>query len=191
MVLKHDSINYVNQFHKLFNKTKDNDFDSEYQFTLRILGKKKSAKNLPDAGSWKRLLEVNVTEVNYSRWDRGKKKEEWCSVFFFRWTSFFSRSEQLYYSERKKQNKTKQSRTSRGNQRPLHIRALLVLAAGSISSGGSSDSRPKGSVTRNSEWFRVSLLPGESSSAWPVWVLWWVGIWEYMSFSLWWLWKQM
>lgn len=51
--LTDDSINYMNQFHKLINKTKDTDFDPEYQFTLRLLGgkKKESAKNSPDAGS--------------------------------------------------------------------------------------------------------------------------------------------
>lgn len=55
---------YMNQFHKLINKTKDIEFGSEYQFTLRRLEKKENAKNSPDAGSWKRLLEINITEVN-------------------------------------------------------------------------------------------------------------------------------
>lgn len=37
---------YVNQFHKLINKTKDIEFGSEYQFTLRLLEKKRKCKEL-------------------------------------------------------------------------------------------------------------------------------------------------
>lgn len=117
-------------------------------------------------------VEINVTEVNCSRRDRERKKRRvvFSPLVFCRRTSF-SADWSNYKNTNQKQTQSRTSPTKWAKW-VLAQQEAAVTAAQEV-------------VWREpSKWFRVSQLPGESSSALPVWVSQWVGIWVCVCLSL-------
>jgi len=87
----------VNQFHKLINKskTKDTEFDSGYQFTLRHLEKKRRHERThqtqeAESGCWQQTLRKStiLDEMGEEKKKSGvKRRLAFCALGFFRWTS--------------------------------------------------------------------------------------------------------
>lgn len=122
-----------------------------------------------ESGCWKQTLRKStiLDEIGEE-----KKKSGVLYFWLFQMDFFFRRLEQLYYWE-KPQEVIRHHCTSRPTW-------SWQLGLAHPAAGVTADP-----VWREiAEWFRVSQLPGESSSVLPVWVFLWVGIWVYLCLSL-------
>lgn len=97
--------NFTNLLIKVINKSKTKyiEFDSEYQFTLRLLEKKRKCNELTRGRKLKEAVENKryESQLSWMRQEEKKKSGILCS-WLFQIDFFFSRLEQLCYWEDKK-----------------------------------------------------------------------------------------